>query len=186
MEWFPVPKLGWLNGWVLLCLFYAIFGLLVLIFPRKAVNRLYDQTGWSRLQRTMSTLAKVTALTCFVLFFLTPLRIGTNVFLAGILVYALGVVLMVVALITFRNTPADQPVAGGVYRVSRNPQWVGLVSVVLGIAIAIGSWTVVILTVMIMVFGHFRILAEEQTCLDQYGESYREYAERVPRYLLIL
>lgn len=186
MEWFPVLELGWLNGWVLLCSFYVIFGFMIFIFPREVVSRLYDQTGWSRSQRAMSTLAKFTALVNFALIFLTPLRIGTTVFTAGMLVYTLGVVIMVVALITFRNTPMGQPVAGGVYRVSRNPQWVGLVLVLLGIAIAIGSWIVMILTAVITVLGHYRILAEEQTCLEQYGESYRQYMEQVPRYLLII
>jgi protein-S-isoprenylcysteine O-methyltransferase Ste14 len=29
------------------------------------------------------------------------------------------------------------------------------------------------------------ILAEERVCLAQYGETYRKYMERVPRYLLL-
>jgi protein-S-isoprenylcysteine O-methyltransferase Ste14 len=29
-----------------------------------------------------------------------------------------------------------------------------------------------------------RIVAEEKACLQQYGESYRSYMQRVPRYLL--
>jgi protein-S-isoprenylcysteine O-methyltransferase Ste14 len=33
-------------------------------------------------------------------------------------------------------------------------------------------------------FQHLGILAEEEACLAQYGESYRAYVERVPRYFL--
>jgi protein-S-isoprenylcysteine O-methyltransferase Ste14 len=185
MQLFPVLKLAWLNGWILIGAFYAIFGLTILQFPRDVVNRLYDETGWSRRQRIMSTFAKLTALISFVLIFLSPLKIGTGVFTTGVLLYALGTVLMVAALINFRKTPLRQPVAGGLYRFSRNPQWVALVLVLLGIAVAIGSWTVVFLTAAVAVFGHYRILAEEQTCLDQYGEAYRKYAKRVPRYFWI-
>ena len=29
-----------------------------------------------------------------------------------------------------------------------------------------------------------RILAEEEACLAQYGDSYRDYMRRVPRYLV--
>lgn len=186
MEWFPILKLGWLNGWILLCAFYALFGLMILIFPRDVVDRLYDQTGWSRTARVMSTLAKAAALICFVLIFLTPLKIGSSVIVVGVALYLVGVVLMVVALINFRNAPMGQPIVRGVYRVSRNPQWVALTLVMLGIAIAIGSWTVVAWVMLIMVSGHFRILAEERTCLAQYGKSYRQYMEQVPRYLWIL
>jgi protein-S-isoprenylcysteine O-methyltransferase Ste14 len=34
------------------------------------------------------------------------------------------------------------------------------------------------------VFSHYGILAEEEVCLKQYGDSYRAYMERVPRYFL--
>jgi len=185
MEWFPAIKLGWLNGWLLLCAFYALFGLMMLLFPREVVARLYDRTGWTRSQRIMSTLAKLTALLSFALIFVTPLKIGTAVLFAGLLLYSLGTALMVVALVAFRNTPMGQPVSGGVYRISRNPQWVALVLVLSGIAVAIGSWSVAFLTAAIIVFGHFRILAEEQACLDQYGEPYRAYLQSAPRYFLI-
>jgi hypothetical protein len=184
MEWFPVLKPGGLNGWVPLCAFYALFGLTVLTFPREDVSRLYDQTGWTRLRRRMSALVKLTALACFGLIFLTPLKVGTGVFRAGALVHLSGVLLMLAALSAFRNAPPDRPVASGVYRVSRNPQWAALVLVILGIALAMGSGIAAILTAAMAARGHFRILAEEQSCLQRYGESYREYMQRVPRYLL--
>ena len=34
-------------------------------------------------------------------------------------------------------------------------------------------------------FLRSRTLAEETACLEQYGDSYRAYMKRVPRYLLI-
>jgi protein-S-isoprenylcysteine O-methyltransferase Ste14 len=185
MDWFPDPRIAWLNGWILLVPFYAVFGLLILVFPRGVVKRLYHKSGWSRWQRTMSVVTKLAAVIFIVLIFLAPLRVGTGVFVLGIILYSLGFVLMVVALVNFRNTAMDEPVARGVYRVSRNPQWVALVVVMLGIAIAIGSWAAIILVAITMIAGHFRILAEEKVCLDQYGESYRQYMERVSRYLLV-
>jgi protein-S-isoprenylcysteine O-methyltransferase Ste14 len=186
MEWFPDPKLGWLNGWILLVPFYAVFGLLMLIFPREVVRRLYNKSGWSRWQRIMSGVTKLAALIFIALILLTPLSIATGVLVAGMIVYSLGFVLMVVALIHYRQTPMGEPVVKGVYRISRNPQWVALVLVMLGTAIAIGSWTAIILAVIMVVAGHFRIVAEEQACLEQYGESYRRYMEQVPRYLWVV
>jgi protein-S-isoprenylcysteine O-methyltransferase Ste14 len=186
MECFPVLELGWLNGWILLGPFYAVFGLLILIFPREVVKRLYHKSGWSRGQRMMSVTTKLVAFIFLTLIFFTPLRTGTGILVAGMILYSLGFVLMVVALINFRDTPMGEPVVGGVYRISRNPQWVAIVMVMLGIAIAVGSWTALILVVVTMVAGHFRILAEEKVCLDQYGESYWRYMERAPRYLLVL
>lgn len=34
------------------------------------------------------------------------------------------------------------------------------------------------------VLGHYGILAEEEVCLQQYGDDYRAYMQRVPRYFV--
>jgi protein-S-isoprenylcysteine O-methyltransferase Ste14 len=39
--------------------------------------------------------------------------------------------------------------------------------------------------VMSRLLQHFGILAEEEACLKQYGESYRVFMKRVPRYFLV-
>jgi protein-S-isoprenylcysteine O-methyltransferase Ste14 len=56
--------------------------------------------------------------------------------------------------------------------------------VLLGGTIAIGSWMAVIALLVARVLGHFGIVAEEEVCLKQYGDSYRGYMRAVPRYLL--
>jgi protein-S-isoprenylcysteine O-methyltransferase Ste14 len=56
--------------------------------------------------------------------------------------------------------------------------------VLLGGAIAVGSWAVVLALAVARVFGHFSIVAEEEACAKRYGDSYREYLQRVPRYFL--
>jgi protein-S-isoprenylcysteine O-methyltransferase Ste14 len=184
MAWFPPLKLGWLNGWLLLGGFYGVFGLLMLAFPREVVQRLYDRTGWGEQVRVNASVARVIAILLFGYIFLSPLRTGTNMFLAGMAVYLLGFALMVVSLIQYRNTPLDEPVVDGVYRISRNPQWVSLVLVMLGLVLAIGSGVGLLMFILLTALGHFRVLAEESTCLDQYGEEYRAYMKKVPRYLL--
>jgi protein-S-isoprenylcysteine O-methyltransferase Ste14 len=102
----------------------------------------------------------------------------------GLAVFALGLVGLVVALINFRDTPPDQPAVKGLYRVSRNPQAVAFFLANYAICIAIGSWIAAIMLALAQLFAHFRIVAEEQSCLRQYGASYRGYMQRVPRYFL--
>jgi protein-S-isoprenylcysteine O-methyltransferase Ste14 len=53
-----------------------------------------------------------------------------------------------------------------------------------GISIAIGSWLALLMLLLGLVFTHRKLLAEEASCLRQYGDSYRTYMERVPRYFL--
>jgi len=68
---------------------------------------------------------------------------------------------------------------------AQHPQIVMAFTVLLGGAIAVGSWAAVLALVVARVLGHFGIVAEEEVCLKQYGDSYREYMRRVPRYFVL-
>ncbi|MFX1577967.1 MAG: hypothetical protein ACFFCF_12480 [Promethearchaeota archaeon] len=50
---------------------------------------------------------------------------------------------------------------------------------------AISSWIVSLLGIPVTTLGHYKIMGEEQDCLQRYGGNYRTYMKRVPRYLLI-
>ena len=184
MELFPAFQIGWLNGWLPMGILYLIFGILLLVFPKEVVKRLYDRSGWSRGRRALILIGKLMALVWFPLVIFTPLKIGSPVFILGMVLFALGLVGFVVALFNFRNTPLDRPVTKGLYKVSRNPQQFMLLVAGLGISIAIGSWLVLLMLLLGLVFTHRKLLAEEASCLRQYGDAYRAYMERVPRYFL--
>jgi protein-S-isoprenylcysteine O-methyltransferase Ste14 len=184
MEWLPALKIGWFNGWLMLAVFYLIFGILMLLFPKDAVINLFRVSGWSKQQRILSSIGKLFSLTCLGIIIFSPLKIGQGIFLAGGVLFILGFATMIVALFNYRNTAPDQPVTQGLYRVSRNPQWISLATMLLGTCIAIGSWAAIILLLIAVVFYHFRILGEERACLHRYGEAYQNYLKRVPRYIL--
>jgi protein-S-isoprenylcysteine O-methyltransferase Ste14 len=184
MELFPKLGIGWLNGWILLAFEFLIQGSLLLIFPKAVVSRLFDRSGWSKKQRVFTILGKVSSLACLILIILTSLKVNSIVFIAGSIAYIIGLAGLVVAMLNFRDTPPDQPVTKGVYKISRHPQLVALFVLFLGICIAIGSWPALFALAMSRLLQHFGILAEEEVCLKQYGESYRAYMKQVPRYFL--
>ena len=185
MELIPKLSLGLLNGWLMLASFYVVFAILMLVYPRDVVKRLYDISGWTKRQRTLSAAGKPFTLACLVFIIFTPLKIGEQVFIIGVIIFLLGYVGMLLALNDYRQTPLDKPVTRGIYRYSRNPQWVSLVLLFLGTCIAIGSWTAVILLSVSVIFYHFRILGEETALSQAYGESYQDYQAKTPRYLLV-
>jgi protein-S-isoprenylcysteine O-methyltransferase Ste14 len=185
MELWPELGLGWLNGWIVWVLLGLAESTCFLVFPRDVVKRLFDRSGWSQKQVGFTVAGKLCALACLILLVFTPLKLGRPVFWIGLAMTATGLVGLVAALREFKNTPLDEPVARGLYRISRHPQLVMASIVLLGGAIAIGSWAAVIALFVARVLGHFSIVAEEQVCLKQYGYSYREYMQRVPRYFLL-
>jgi protein-S-isoprenylcysteine O-methyltransferase Ste14 len=184
MELTPEFNLGLLNGWLLLVFFYAVFGILLLSFQKNVVARLYDRSAWSKRQKTLSAIGKLLIFSWFALAILTPLKIGHVVFVLGGALYLLGLLGFVLSLLNFKDTPLDQPVTKGLYRISRNPQQVSILLSYLGISIALGSWVAVILITIGAFMSHIRVIAEERSCLLQYGDSYRQYLEQVPRYIL--
>ncbi|MHA1967517.1 MAG: hypothetical protein ACW964_06925 [Candidatus Hodarchaeales archaeon] len=48
MEFFPTLEIGWLNGWLLLVIFFGIFGVIVLTSPKEVITRLYEAEEWRR------------------------------------------------------------------------------------------------------------------------------------------
>ena len=184
MELIPTLKFGWLNGWILLCLLCLIEGFLLIVFPKDVVTRLFDRSGWDKKQRTFTAIGKLFSLACLILIILTPLKIGSSALVMGTILYILGLVGLIVAILNFRNTPLGQPVTGGLYRLSRHPQILMLFVLFMGICVAIGSWLALLMLMISKLFQHLGILAEEEACLERYGDSYRAYMKRVPRYFL--
>jgi protein-S-isoprenylcysteine O-methyltransferase Ste14 len=184
MEPFPALSLGWLNGWIALALLVLVDGILFLTYPKPALARVWNRSGWSRKQAVFTVVGKLFALIFLVLIALTPLKIGAPVFYLGSVLAALGLAGLAKALIDFRDTPLGEPVDRGVYRISRHPQIVMSSAVLLGACIAVGSWTALIVFAAARFFSHWGLVAEEEICLKQYGNAYREYLQRVPRYFL--
>ncbi len=185
MEWMPDLSIGWLNGWIPLALLALTDGILFLVFPKDVVVRLFDRSGWTQRQVVFTVIGKLCALGCLVLLTFTPLKIGSPIFVIGMVTVVLGLIGLTKALLDFKNTPPGEPVARGLYTVSRHPQIVMSSLVLLGGCLAIGSWSALLLLLAARVFSHFGILAEEEVCLQRYGEAYRAYMERVPRYFVL-
>lgn len=184
MALLPTLSFGLVNGWLLAAIFYLVFGILLLLFPRPVVARLYDRSGQNGHRPLRRILGVLLFLAWLLLAILTPLEPGSPAFAMGLAVYALGLIGFVVALLNYRSTPLDQPVTAGLYRVSRHPQQFTLSVAFLGISIAMGSWPALALMAIGVIGAHARVRAEEEACLQRYGEPYRRYLARVPRYFV--
>lgn len=106
-----------------------VFGVVVRSFPRDVIARLCDRSNWTRARRLWTTVGKVLSSILFVLMAFSPLQMGHPVFVAGSGLYVLGLIGLVIALFNFRHAEPGRPATTGLYRVSRNPQWMTLVMV---------------------------------------------------------
>jgi protein-S-isoprenylcysteine O-methyltransferase Ste14 len=109
----------------------------------------------------------------------------------GVLLAAVGGALAIAGRNTFvRNRTAVNPyrassalVVSGIYDYVRNPMYVGLAFLLAGLGIGFASdWTLVMLVVAALVI-HFGVVKREERYLEaKFGDAYRQYRARVPRY----
>ena len=188
MRMLPDFRIGLLNGWLPLVLYFIGLLLAVVSFSGQARARLFEDPKLRMPAgvRVVRFLGQVAMLAYIGMMVFTPLTPGALVFTVGALVYAAGYGSVMIALRTFRQTPANQVVVGGPYRFSRNPQWVGLALVLAGAAIMSGVWLYLGFILAVAIIYHVQILAEEKACLEQYGDRYRAYMAKVPHYFWLL
>lgn len=140
MELFPTLEIRWLNGWIFVCLLFLTYGILLKIFPKDVVARLYDKSGRSKRHKAIIYIGSLLAFVYFGLIIFTPLKIGSIVFILGCILFFLGLAGFVSALFNFKKAPLDKSATSGLYRISRHPQQFMFFIAFIGICIAIGSW----------------------------------------------
>jgi protein-S-isoprenylcysteine O-methyltransferase Ste14 len=83
------------------------------------------------------------------------------------------------------SQPTTALVTDGVFRRTRNPLYVGVSVALCGIALIFALDWLLLLMVPSCVILHFAVVRREERYLERkFGEAYRRYQERVPRYLL--
>ena len=132
----------------------------------------------------------------FVLDHLLPLpvlipRTDPHRIVAGLLIL-IGVAVFVAAIRNFVSAatpvqgtkPTRTLVTTGIHGWSRNPIYVGMFLIYAGIAIAVRSPWLLILTLPLFVTMRYGVVAREEAYLEQrFGEAYRAYKAHVRRWL---
>lgn len=184
MKFLPIinPSLG--GVWIFTILYLVILGLIMKSVSKNVRVRLYDTSSFSEKAMKNRKLVKIFFLLDFILLTLVPIEFESIEFIVGLVLYIIGFTIFGLAIFYFARTPPNVPVTKGIYRYSRNPQILGLNIFFIGINV-ISMSVLLILIGVIGIFGaHFRIITEEKQCLLQYGESYQNYMEKVPRYFI--
>jgi protein-S-isoprenylcysteine O-methyltransferase Ste14 len=140
----------------------------------------------------------VVALLCIVLAYvlgrLLPLPFGMREALRniGLLLAFVGFLLGLAAFVEFRKAlttldphgSSKQIVTSGIYRLSRNPIYLGFLLMVVGIPLTSGSyWGIVLAPFYVMLMDHLVIQYEERYLEKKFGKTYTSYASRVRRWL---
>lgn len=111
--------------------------------------------------------------------------------LAGMMLGIAGTGVFAVAVTTMRDSwragisqkEKTELITDGIYRISRNPAFLGFDLTYAGIVLMFFNWALVAATVFFAIMLHLQILQEERHLKQVFGAPYIDYLSRVNRYL---
>jgi len=187
MSLIPVFEIGLWNAWILQVFFILVMSAPDLFMRKEAKERTKRATQTVPFTKTEKRLALSTHVVIMpvaaIYSIFLPLKIGTVWLYVGLPIFALALAMTVMTSINFATTPLDKPVTKGVYRISRHPIYLSGFLLYVGIGIACASWVLLLLAVAWIVLWYIVVPAEERFLLEKYGDAYREYMNRTPRWI---
>ncbi|MBN2148104.1 MAG: isoprenylcysteine carboxylmethyltransferase family protein [Anaerolineales bacterium] len=74
----------------------------------------------------------------------------------------------------------------GVYAIVRHPQYLAGILIGLALPLITQHWSVAVLGIVAIAIYYINTFEEETSCIEKFGEQYREYMQRVPRINFLL
>lgn len=112
--------------------------------------------------------------------------------LLGVALIVISIVLVVTAMCAFAEAktnidvrkPTTSIIATGPYRFSRNPIYLSMALLVLGIAVLVNALWILITLVSVLLVIRFRVIAREENYpTRKFGEEYLQYKSKVRRWM---
>jgi len=175
----PAFELGLWNAWIL------VIPILILSFSDMRVTAARESgagdSGDKENRLTYAVFLPMVVSWVYAVFL--PLQLGITWLYSGLIIYLFGIVFTIVAVLNFATSPKDKVITKGLYSFTRNPTYIGLVLIQIGLGIACSSWLYLLLTVVLMILLNANLPAEERYCRYRYGDDYRKYKNRTPRWI---
>jgi steroid 5-alpha reductase family enzyme len=185
MSLIPAFEIGLWNAWIFMLLEVLTFPL----FFRVATGRAPEGEGksqvsaLSRTERITLYSSKIIYIPAFIYSIFLPLKLGTVWLYVGLPITLIGFIAGVIVISNWAASPLGEPVTNGLYRYSRHPMYVTAFVFFLGVSIATASWVFLLFTILLIAASFYFAPLEEQSCLEKYGDAYREYMDRTPKYI---
>jgi protein-S-isoprenylcysteine O-methyltransferase Ste14 len=192
MSLVPAFELGLWNAWMFIVLHQGLTSVLLQLYAIgrygnrdvwKDVWAVWKQASTEPRNKRLEYSVYVVYLAVFGYSILLPLKFNTIWFYVGLVIYLLGVTIDFMAGVSWASNPLDKPITTGIYSISRHPMDFGNLVAIIGTGIACASWVLPLLGIIIITLNNMSAIHEERFCLEKFGDAYREYMERTPRWI---
>ena len=184
MSLVPVFKIGLWNAWLPMSVFLLQM-LVIMAGDHRIMEKSHvpAEAKHQGLEKHTGSVANAVWMLALIYSVFLPLQPGFPFFFDGLAVFAAGLILLIIATANFLTTPVDRLITQGAYRFSRHPMYLATLLICLGTGLAAASWIFLVLAVLMFLCFRLEAGLEERYCLEKYGDTYREYAGRTPRWL---
>jgi protein-S-isoprenylcysteine O-methyltransferase Ste14 len=182
MSLIPAFEIGLWNAWIFTIYPLITIPLLLRIASKRGSTHDED-LDMSTSRRVITGSTKLLVFPVLIYSIFLPLKLGTTWFYIGLPVTLLGLVTRAIVLINWATTPPNKPIIMGLYRYSRHPMYLTDFLFFLGLGIATASWIFLLFSFLWLATNSALGNLEEKDCLEKYGDAYREYMNRTPRWL---
>ncbi len=179
----PTLKIGIWNAWVLMSVF-ALQILVVMLTGKHSRDRSHvpAEARKNGLEHYTGVTANYVWLLAMGYSIFLPLTLGTIQLYTGLVIYAIGFVILTIATFNFLTAVPHHAITVGIYRLSRHPMYLAIFLICLGSGMASSSLLFILLSMILAFCLHREAIVEERFCLNKYGTVYQQYLNEVPRW----
>jgi protein-S-isoprenylcysteine O-methyltransferase Ste14 len=121
----------------------------------------------------------------FIILYSLFLKIQTKprLFFIALFIYLLGISVLIIATVNFAKPGQSGINTNGIYKISRNPMYIGYFIYFLSCVLLTHSILMLISLLVFQISAHWIILSEERWCINKFGKEYVNYMSKVKRYI---
>ena len=184
MELMPIFKIGILNAWIFMIVF--IIQMIVIMFVDKKIwkkSHVPIEEKKGKYEKQVGILANLIWLISMIYSIFLPLKLNSNLSYIGLMIFAIGLIILIRATYDFITTKPNKIIKSGVYKISRHPMYLATFLIVISVSIASFSWLFLILSIIMMFFFQREALIEERYCQKIFGKEYKDYIHHTSRWI---
>lgn len=181
---------------IILSLFYGCYFAKMLCQKQKGIQT--DQLGKGKtgfvkfIEVTMKIVTIIIPIAEIVSIILNNAPLPDEARIIGVCIGFTGVAVFILSVVTMKDswragvseTDKTALVTDGIYKISRNPAFLGFDLVYIGILLTFFNWVLFIISLIGIIMLHLQIVnVEEDFLISAFGDDYIEYRKKVCRYI---
>jgi protein-S-isoprenylcysteine O-methyltransferase Ste14 len=187
MSLVPAFEIGVWNAWIFILLLFLTYipGQIINKEALNIVNEGWASEQWSKANRILANATHNVIIPVAIIYSVfLPLKLGTVWFYVGLPFCLPGLYINLMAGINIATIPFNkEPITKVIYRFSRHPAYFGGFLLFFGIGIISASWVYILLALAWIIMWYIIVPSEERSLVKKYGDAYRKYMGRTPRWI---